>query len=296
MQLDIFDDSRDVMLRNDVLSALQHYDVPGARQALRALADEYPDDGSLAQFDTLVDTLENRSTTAFSSHDAVLEARTALLIHVHPAALQLLGGRIGATWLQPLWQELAQRATGLPFRAAHADAHPASLYLLAGRWQEAHEAVNGIESWRRIPAPLMCMAEACYRLNGLNGTDGAASAWPLFAELACLAPARFDSLLRHLDDSALNGLRRSFDATFDGSGEISDLAWFPAWVLTQKSGLASLLKQAQTSREAPPGRALRLMTALLTLEREGRHHELLEGRRTLQALNGALHAAYMKTR
>jgi hypothetical protein len=29
MQLDIFNDSRDVMLRNDVLSALQRYDAAG---------------------------------------------------------------------------------------------------------------------------------------------------------------------------------------------------------------------------------------------------------------------------
>jgi hypothetical protein len=33
MQLDIFNDSRDVMLRNDVLSALQQYDAAGARRA-----------------------------------------------------------------------------------------------------------------------------------------------------------------------------------------------------------------------------------------------------------------------
>jgi hypothetical protein len=39
-----------------------------------------------------------------------------------------------------------------------------------------------------------------------------------------------------------------------------------------------------------------VMLELLSLERQGRHHELLETRRALQALNGALYAAYMKTR
>jgi hypothetical protein len=38
------------------------------------------------------------------------------------------------------------------------------------------------------------------------------------------------------------------------------------------------------------------MLELLSLERQGRHHELLETRRELQALNTALYAAYMKTR
>jgi len=37
------------------------------------------------------------------------------------------------------------------------------------------------------------------------------------------------------------------------------------------------------------------MLQLLSLERQGRHHELLETRRELQALNTALYAAYMKT-
>ena len=38
------------------------------------------------------------------------------------------------------------------------------------------------------------------------------------------------------------------------------------------------------------------MLELLSLERQGRHYELLETRRELQALNAALYAAYMKTR
>jgi hypothetical protein len=41
---------------------------------------------------------------------------------------------------------------------------------------------------------------------------------------------------------------------------------------------------------------MRLMLELLSLERQGRHHELFERRRTLQALHSSLHAAYMKTR
>ena len=50
MQFDIFNDSRDVMLRNDVLSALQRYDAPGARRALQALVNEYPDDVAQVYF------------------------------------------------------------------------------------------------------------------------------------------------------------------------------------------------------------------------------------------------------
>lgn len=196
----------------------------------------------------------------------------------------------GATWLAPLWAELAGRAAALPFRADHADAHAAPLFVLAAQWAEASDAISRVASWRRIPAPLCWMTEARYRLYGLD------AAWPLLVELAWLSPSRFDQLLSRLGDACVNTLRRNFDTSFDGAGDIDDLAWFPAWVLTEKAGLAPLFKQAEPSRRNAPERAAKVMLQLLSLERQGRHHELLETRRELQALNTALYAAYMKTR
>ncbi|MBC8749256.1 MULTISPECIES: hypothetical protein [Paraburkholderia] len=290
MQLDIFDDSRDVMLRNDVLSALQHHDASGARRALQILGHEYPDDAALVALDTLVTALEARCSLPFANHDAALGARETLLTRVRPSANQLMGERAAIAWLAPFWNELAQRAAGLAFRAAQPDAHGAALYLHAGDWKAAEAAVTRLESWRRIPAPLMWMAECRYRLDGLE------AAWPLLAELAWLAPPRFDGLLRHLEDSSLDTLRRTFDASFEGGGDIADLAWFPAWALIQKTGLAPLLKQAQPCRDTDPERAARLVLRLLALERGGRHHELIESRRDLRDLHDALYRHYMKTR
>jgi hypothetical protein len=68
MQLDLFNDRRDVMLRNDVLSALQRYDAAGARGALQALANEYPDDVAQVYFGSIVNALEGRSTVSFDRH------------------------------------------------------------------------------------------------------------------------------------------------------------------------------------------------------------------------------------
>jgi hypothetical protein len=290
MQLDIFNDSRDVMLRNDVLSALQQYDAARARRALQALANEYPDDIALVHFGSIVTALEGRSMVPFDRHEAALQARQSLSHEVQPAVAHVFLGQTGATWLAPLWAELAGRAAALPFRPDHADAHAAPLFLLAARWAEASDAISHIASWRRIPAPLCWMTEARYRLDGLD------AAWPLLVELAWLSPSRFDQLLSRLGDSSIKTLRRVFDTSFDGAGDIGDLAWFPAWVLTEKAGLAPLFKQAEPSRRNPPERAAKTMLELLSLERQGRHQELLETRRELQALNAALYAAYMKTR
>ncbi len=209
MQLDIFDDSHNVMLRNDVLSALQRHDAPVARDALQILTHEYPDDAARTALDTLVTALGARCTSRFASHDAALGTRQTLLTHVHPSASELMGERGAIAWL---------------------------------------------------------------------------------------APARFATLFLRLQDSSLDTLRKAFDASFEGSDDVVDLAWFPAWALIQKTGLAPLLKQTQPGRDTEPERVARLVLRLLTLEREGRHHELVDSRRDLRDLHDPFYRLYMKTR
>ncbi|WP_235210723.1 hypothetical protein [Caballeronia sordidicola] len=211
MQLDIFADSRDVMLRNDVLNALQRYDAIETQQTLRRLSDEYPDDDSVPQLTVLAGALDLRSSTAFSNHQSAAEARSALVEKTTPAALRMWGEHAGSRWLLPLWRELAQRASLLPFRADSIDTHAAALWLKAGGWSDARDAVLTIESWRRIPAPLAWMAEASYRLDALEQT------WPLLAELAWLAPDRCAGLVERMGDKPLDSLLRKFYASFEGA-------------------------------------------------------------------------------
>jgi hypothetical protein len=67
-------------------------------------------------------------------------------------------------------------------------------------------------------------------------------------------------------------------------------------VLTQKPGLARLLSVAQPQRHSEPERAMRLLVELIGLERQGRHHELIDKRKSLRDLHGGLYAAYMESR
>jgi hypothetical protein len=134
------------------------------------------------------------------------------------------------------------------------------------------------------------MAQARYRVHDLDG------AWDLLAELAWLSPDRFDELTTRLADPLLERLRKRFDATFEGQGDVRDLAWFPAWVLTEKSSLSHLLGQAQRSLHTGPEEAMRLLLELLGLERQGRHHDVVARRRALRDAHPSLYAAYMRTR
>jgi hypothetical protein len=214
---------------------------------------------------------------------------------VTPVAQSQFGAAVAAAWLAPLWRGLANRAAVLPFSAAQAEDHAAALWLNVGDATaaiEAVKAVEGIESWRRIPAPLGWMALARYRSEGLDNI------WQLLVELAWLAPQRFGQTARALADPLLKRLLRRFDEQFDlGDGQLADpLAWFPAWLLTEQPGLLPRLLGARTGQHSEPERGFGLVAELLGLERQGRHHELIAGRKRLRDVQPALYAAYMKTR
>ena len=242
MQLDIFEDSRDVMLRNDVLAALGAHQAPAARRAWQALGQEYPQDDLLPSLLTLLLALEehdpeNPARHVFESHQSLRQARVTLQDSIRPAALRVFGPEAAALWLRPFWQDLVQRAAHLPFRADCEDEHAVPMLLHLKDWQGAVDALARIPSWRRIPAPLAWMTQARLGLLGLQ------SSWGLLAELAWLAPKRLDALLQHAPDPLLQRLKDQFDAEFEAAIEAdgaapdpsADWAWFPAWVLSASS-------------------------------------------------------------
>ena len=289
-QLDIFAHSRDVMLRNDVLHALDRRDASGARAAWLALASEFPADPDLAPLDVLTRALEAPCDTPLPDHDALARERHRLTHDVASAAQRALGTAGAEPWLRPMWHALAVGCAGLPFQAARPDDHAAALSLRGAHWAQAALAVQGIESWRRIPAPLAWMVEARCRLGELD------ACWALLAELAWLAPGRLDALLRRPIDPLLTRLHTAFDRSFEGVGDARDLPWFPAWVLTHTPALAPHLALAQPSQHTDAERGMRLVLDLLSLERQGRHNDLVQRRRALRDLHAPLYAAYMATR
>jgi len=120
MQLDIFADSRDVMLRNDVLSALQRYDARETRQTLRRLSDEYPDDDSIPQLTVLAGALDLRSSAAFSNHQVAGETRCDLVEKTTPAALACGASRRAPDGFYPYggnWRSARLRCPSEPIRS-----------------------------------------------------------------------------------------------------------------------------------------------------------------------------------
>src|SRR5260370_40330740 len=114
MQLDLFADSRDVMLRNDVLDALQRRHAVDARQAWERLTREYPADDTVPVLAVLITALEDAPTARFVDHPALAEARRVLSDEIAPAARRLFGEQAGGGGRVPGCRARAQRPAHRP--------------------------------------------------------------------------------------------------------------------------------------------------------------------------------------
>jgi hypothetical protein len=292
MQLDIFADSRDVMLRYDVIAAIEARQAQPAQLALAKLEGEYPQDRLLTALNTLVHSLAF-PPGRFANSAAALVAREHLATAIQAAAAQLMAPAQARPWIAQAWRLLAQAAAGLGYAPDAPQAHSAPSFLRAGDWADAETAVMAIASWRRIPLPLAWMAEA--RL----GREGFAAALPFLCELAWMAPAAFAELVGRLKEPRLKALLYEFDAEFENDLEYDtdpDQAWFPAWCLLKEPSLAPLLRQTEPGQGKKPERAARLILDLLSLEQKGSQPVLLAQRKKLRGLHAGLFARYMRTR
>lgn len=288
MQLDIFEHSRDVVLRNAAIDALRQRDADACARAVAALAAEYGADPLLPAFGLLCEKLHSPipEPIARDAAIAVLQETEGAVA----AAAHDVFGREAQAWLSPLWAKLAVLITDYPFDSGHEALHAAPLLLRAGHWADAAAHIESIVSWQRQPAPLAWMVEARCRIADFDAI------WPLLAELAWMAPRRAQALTLRLDLPELDRLVRSFDAEFDGEGTSDDFAWFPAWVLVADGRRAEGLRLAQAGANTRPERCARIVLGLLSLERQGRHAELVEGRRKLREVHPVLFASYMQYR
>lgn len=308
-QLDMFIDARDVQLRNDLAGAVARGEVAAARAAQAALRDEFAHDATLVPATRLIEHLAAQSAETAETTEAaqaapararssplaaadILLRRAELRSTLTPAALSLMGPEAAQRWLAQQWCRLAERARVVAWHPEQADAHAAALYAEASAWPEVAEAVAGIESWRRIPQPLAWMARARWMMAGAD------AAWPLLAEALWLAPHRGAALLELLErhDAGLARIVRIFEGEFDDAGTEQGCAWLPAWVPVHQPLLAPVLGAAQPPGDSAPEQGFRLVLALLRLERQGRHHDIVAMRRRLKGVSEALFAAYMRTR
>lgn len=277
------------MLKNDVLAALRRRDALEGHRTLKILAGEFPDDSLIKPLETLLSTLAN-VVTRFSTADECAEAIRHMETVVIPAATLVFDTHEAIAWLAPVWQALAKSAEGLPFNSDRPYTHAASLYLRGGFWVQSKIQTATIPSWHRNSETLAWMAEAAYGEGGLD------AAWCPLAELAWIDAPKFGALARRLNtDAILQKLLDDFDGSFKSENP-SYFAWFPAFLLIEIPALTSILREARTRGKTAPERTARLVMELLSLEKQGRHADVIAQRKRLREYHGGLFSRYMSTR
>ncbi len=286
MQLDLFEHSGNVALQNDVIAALSQRDAVACPGAVAALEAKYGDDFLLPAFNVLCKALHSSLPAPLVREDA-----SAILQDykgdVAAAARRVFGSK-AQDWLSPLWMALAAAIADYQFDPACPELHAAPMQLKARCWGDAVASVERIVAWRWEPEPLAWMLEATLWIDGIDAI------WPLLAELAWMAPQKALDLVRRLAQPELDRLVSRFSEEFDGEGTADEFAWFPAWALVVVRGLAESMRPALRGTDSPAERCARILLDLRALERQGRHDQIVKGRRQLSEAHLALFKRYMQ--
>lgn len=289
VQLDLFIDSRGVILANRAIDAILARDASDAARSIAELRAEAPDHPALLGLETLAAALLEWPQRVGDASQIIAVA-VRLEQEIAPVATQVLGLQ-AELLLAAFFRDLARTARGVSYEPTKAKAHRAWLCLRCGDWSEAEEAALAIPSANEIPDVLHWLAVARHRQRGL-----AASRPTLFA-LAWRQPRRLASVVAELDDQLLTHDFQMFDRACEWeSVEAAELsAWFPAWYLLEHPAARNDVAGAE-SLATPAAMAARLLMRIIELERQADWEALIALRKQLRLLNLDLFSLYMARR
>ena len=288
-QLDLFLDSRAVVLANEVVAALLSRNTPNALECLRELERANPDHPSLPALAALTRALA-RWQVREGDVLAIADAVARLQSEVEPAVGSALGAE-ARPFLNRFYRELAAAATGLAYDREHPTTHRAWLCLHADEFAESEQAALSIPNWKEIPEVLHWLTVARHRLHGLE-----AARTSLFW-LAWREPQRVPDVIAELGDELLDRDWRAFELAcdWDDMPEHELPAWFPAWYVLEHPAVGNELADAPFPDGAAPA-AVSLLLRLFALERQGNSKTLIAQRERLRNLDKRFFALYMLRR
>lgn len=289
IQLDLFLESRAVVLANEVKRSLLGRDAVRAISQTAELEREAPDYPALVSLSTLARFLRDwkppePSTAEIARRVSQLEAEA------EPAAKLSLDTE-AQVFLNGFYRELAAAARELAYDPAQPKGHPALLLQRCGDFAGSEAAALAIANWRRTPDALQWLTMARHRLRGLS------AARPTLFALAWHDPGRLAPLIAELGDEALERDFRAFESACDWTGttEESRPTWFPAWYLVEHPASAADL-DLTGAPDGPATSAASLLVHILDLERQGSSRTLVDLRGRLRGLDFDLFDLYMARR
>jgi len=288
LQLDLFLDSRSVVLANEAADALVARDADRAARCVASLRSVAPDHPNLRSLESLV-----RALAAWQPppHDAAqilsaIESLEQVIVVAAPEAV----GAASKSLINAFFRDLAESSRGLPYESGRAKVHSAWLSLRCGDWAEAERAALSIPLASEIPDALHWLTVARYRQRGLS------AARPTLFALAWRDPQRLRSVVGELADELLDRELTTFECACDW-GEIpaAELpAWFPAWYVLEHPAAAKDIEGIDV--QLAPAKATMLLVRILEMERHADWTRLVALREQLRSFNPDLFSLYMKHR
>lgn len=275
VQLDLFLDTPETLLVNDVVDTLAKHDAVAAKGLLKRMKKERPKNGTVKEFRFLADAIIKKEELRHSPLEGLKHFRGTII----KRAREALGGQAGR-FLIPFYRMFDQVFVGKSFDPQHPDAHRSWTLEQLGEWESLGECVLLEAAWTRQPVLLFRRAKALFHRRRL---DESRQTWILFFwNFPCQAIQFLET--GQGDDKELIRLWNRFtDREFEGE---LDGAMFPAWLLLEQPRLGENHEEwsEDDGAEITPGRAaFFLINDLMRIEKEASASPLsLELRRQLK--------------
>lgn len=265
-QLDLFHDSRELLIETDLRDALAQRRLAEAREQIEALTDQNPRHRQLRGYRKLLQVAEE------AEHDGGRNSVASwleILDGIEPLTRELLGHQ-ARDFLSTLWDEFAQRLAGAAFNPAAPRLHASHAWGRAERWDAVRDAVEQEADWRGHPSLLALHAEAVWRRRDPAGArrDWAWMCWehPEQAERLLASAALPDHQLQRLwqrfEDLDFNTGSGSGSRPAAEQTEVLNTEDFPAWLLLYDPSAAAAVPP-QAAPDDDRGAAYRLLHRML---------------------------------
>ena len=278
-QLDLFMDTEESAMVNDVVAALASHDADAAESRLSRLADLNPHHWAIADANTLIGALRIGPPSPEEAVNRLEEIERRW----QPAASAVL--HAGARdFLTPIWRALGAALEGKSFDERHPHQHAAWAYYNGLDWANVRRNICGTAGYESQPRLMGWLAEAQWRLRD---PKGAYTSW--FA-LCWREPDHFADLIEggRFPDAVL---KKAWLAAQEADLEPPMTApWFPAWTVLQAPHVARAVPAS--AGDSHPARAF---DALVALAAGGNDRQEMNHRKALQYLHPGLFNLYLDT-
>lgn len=218
MQLDLFLDTPETLLVNDLIQAIAQHDDKKAAKLCKQLEKEHPKNGVLEEVRPLIAAIKLGDKLVASPHKGLKRLRDEII----PCAKQALSG-LERRFLNPFYRQFDRALIGQPFDPKHPDAHRSWTLECLENWQALAECILHEESWTRHPLLLNRRAHALFQSKRL------VASWQVWVLFFWMFPLQAVVAMENAADKELKRLWLGFsDHQPDAE---HDPALFPVWML-----------------------------------------------------------------